>query len=202
MPKHLQGVFFKDAEPVVLKDLKTRNLVYKILNYTHSYPHCYRCGTPLFYNALPAWFINIQKIKPRLRQLNAQQMQWYPEYLKAGRFDKSVESAPDWNISRNRYWATALPFWKCQNKECKHVACIGSISELIERSINFKEVYPDFTPTTPSADAAAPPQQGGQASDYAKASSDEPRLPAVALARREPLLQIFGGVPRDSGGGV
>jgi isoleucyl-tRNA synthetase len=143
-PKNLRGMFFKDADKVILKELKERNLSYKTLNYTHSYPHCYRCGTPLFYNALPAWFINIQKIKPRLRQLNEQEMDWYPEYLKAGRFDKSVESAPDWNISRNRFWATALPFWKCQNKDCKNVFCIGSINELKERAINFHQVYPNY----------------------------------------------------------
>jgi isoleucyl-tRNA synthetase len=144
LPETLRGVFFKDAEKIVLKELAEKNLVYKTENYTHSYPHCYRCGTPLFYNALPAWFINIQKIKTRLRQLNAEEMNWYPAHLKTGRFDKSMESAPDWNISRNRFWATALPFWKCSDKDCKNVVCVGSIQELKDKSINFQEIYPNY----------------------------------------------------------
>ncbi len=141
-PENLRGKFFKDADKIVLAELKDKGLVYKTEHYLHSYPHCYRCGTPLFYNALPAWFIDIQKIKPRLRELNQQQIEWYPEHLKMGRFDKSMESAPDWNISRNRYWATPLPFWKCSAADCKHTMCIGSVEELIKKSINFLEVYP------------------------------------------------------------
>ncbi len=145
-PKNLHGVFFKDADKIVLKELKERNLVYNVLSYTHSYPHCHRCGTPLFYNALPAWFINIQKVKAQLRKLNSEEINWYPEHLKMGRFDKSMESAPDWNISRNRYWATPLPFWKCENEECKSTICIGSIEDLKEKSSNFAEVYPNYNP--------------------------------------------------------
>jgi isoleucyl-tRNA synthetase len=144
-PEHLRGLFFKDADKVVLKDLKAKNLVYKTQSYTHSYPHCYRCATPLFYNALPAWFINIQKIKQRLIELN-QDINWYPDHLKFGRFQLGIENAPDWNISRNRYWATALPFWKCSNGSCHNVTCIGSIDELREKATNFDEVYPNFDP--------------------------------------------------------
>ncbi len=143
-PEHLRGVFFKDADKIVIKDLSAAGKLYKSQAYTHSYPHCHRCGTPLFYNALPAWFINIQKVKARLRQLNAEEMNWHPEHLKFGRFDKSVESAPDWNISRNRYWATALPFWKCEFGDCKNVVCVGSVEELVKKSTNFREVYPQF----------------------------------------------------------
>ncbi|MCL5775344.1 MAG: isoleucine--tRNA ligase [Patescibacteria group bacterium] len=142
IPSHLRGLFFKDADKVVLKELSEKGLVYKTQNYLHSYPHCYRCGTPLFYNALPAWFIDIQKIKKNLLKQN-ENINWYPEHLKEGRFAKSMETAPDWNISRNRYWATALPFWKCQRPECRHVTCVGSVAELIEKSTNFEEVYPE-----------------------------------------------------------
>lgn len=142
-PEFLRGRFFKDADKIVLKDLKERGLVYKLLPFTHSYPHCHRCGTPLFYNALPAWFINIQKIKPELLEAN-ESIDWYPNHLKHGRFKNSVEGAPDWNISRNRFWATALPFWKCQDKQCGKITCIGSVAELKEKSLNFAEVYPEY----------------------------------------------------------
>jgi isoleucyl-tRNA synthetase len=147
-PQHLRGVFFKDADKIVLADLAEKGLVYKTEHYTHSYPHCHRCGTPLFYNAIPAWFINIQKIKPQLRRLNEQEINWHPEHLKMGRFDKSMESAPDWNISRNRYWATALPFWKCQNQDCRHVVCVGSVKDLKEQATNFEQVYPNYNPAS------------------------------------------------------
>ena len=143
VPEHLRGVFFKDADKIVLADLAEKGLVYKTLAYTHSYPHCYRCGTSLFYNALPAWFINVQKVKPELIELN-KNVNWYPEHLKFGRFQQGIENAPDWNISRNRYWATPLPFWKCQNQDCRHVTCVGSVKELQEKSLNFETVYPNF----------------------------------------------------------
>ncbi len=142
-PEHLRGVFFKDADKIVLADLAEKGLVYKIENYTHSYPHCYRCATPLFYNALPAWFIGVQKVKQDMLELN-KNINWYPEHLKFGRFQQGIENAPDWNISRNRYWATALPFWKCENRDCRHVVCVESVKDLQEKSGNFAEVYPNF----------------------------------------------------------
>ncbi len=140
-PEHLRGVFFKDADKIVISDLEAKGLLYKKEHYTHSYPHCYRCGTPLFYNALPAWFINIQKAKADLLK-NNESINWYPEHLKAGRFKLGLENAPDWNISRNRYWATPLPFWKCSAAECGNKICIGSVKELRDLSANFGEVYP------------------------------------------------------------
>lgn len=144
-PANLKGVYFKDADKIVLNELKEKGLVYKVLSFTHSYPHCWRCGTPLYYSALPAWFINIQKVKPRMKELN-QNINWYPEHLKDGRFGQGIENAPDWNISRNRFWATALPFWKCDFSECTNVVCIGSVEELKSQSTNFDEVYPNYNP--------------------------------------------------------
>jgi isoleucyl-tRNA synthetase len=140
-PENLKGKFFKAADKIIIPELTEKNLLYKSETYTHSYPHCYRCATPLFYNALPAWFINIQQAKPELLK-NNDTVNWYPSHLKEGRFKMGLENAPDWNISRNRYWATALPFWKCENKDCKNVICVGSISELADKSTNFFEVYP------------------------------------------------------------
>lgn len=141
VPEFLRGVFFKDAEKFILKDLQEKNSVYKIENYTHTYPHCWRCGTPLFYNALPAWFINIQSLKDQLIK-NNETISWYPEHLKHGRFKLGIENAPDWNISRNRYWATALPFWKCARQECGFTICVGSVKELRDKAVNFGDIYP------------------------------------------------------------
>lgn len=142
-PENLRGVFFKKGDKIILEELKAKGLVYKTEHYTHSYPHCHRCATPLFYNALPAWFIKISAARQNLLK-NNETISWYPQHLKHGRFKQGIENAPDWNISRNRFWATALPFWKCA---AGHVCCIGSVGELMHRSTNFKEVYPNFLPT-------------------------------------------------------
>lgn len=139
-PEHLRGIFFKDADKIVIKDLEEKGLLYRTESYTHSYPHCYRCGTPLFYNALPAWFINIQSVKESLLK-NNESVNWYPEHLKHGRFALGIQNAPDWNISRNRYWATALPFWKCQ---AGHKYCVESFRDLALNSVNLEDIYPDY----------------------------------------------------------
>jgi len=139
-PEFIRGQYFKKAERFIKKDLEERGLLFKKENYTHSYPHCWRCETQLFYNAISAWFINVQKIKKRLIELN-EKISWYPEHLKHGRFLNILETAPDWNISRNRYWATPLPFWKCGSEDCDQVECIGSVADLKEKSVNFSEVY-------------------------------------------------------------
>ncbi|MFH1900210.1 MAG: isoleucine--tRNA ligase [Patescibacteria group bacterium] len=151
-PEFICGQYFKKAEKDIKKYLQDNNLVFRLENYTHSYPHCWRCDTQLFYNAISAWFINIQKVKKRMIELN-KKINWYPGHLKEGRFLNILKTAPDWNISRNRYWATPLPFWRCQNgkkqetrnkkqKEgCGNVECIGSIEELKKKAINFSDVY-------------------------------------------------------------
>lgn len=139
-PELLQGKFYKEAEDFIKKDLTERGLIFKIFPYSHSYPFCWRCEAPLIYNAVNAWFINIQKIKDRIIELN-EKINWYPGYLKHGRFLNIIKSAPDWNISRNRYWATPLPFFVCENTDCSEKICIGSVAELKEKSVNFHEVF-------------------------------------------------------------
>lgn len=136
-PKIIQGKYFKEAEKIIKEDLSSRKLLFSLENYTHSYPFCWRCDTQLFYNAISAWFINIQKVKKQLIKLN-EKINWYPSHLKHGRFLNILKTAPDWNISRNRFWASPLPFWKC---ECGEVTVIGSVKELKEKAVNFSEVF-------------------------------------------------------------
>ncbi len=132
-PDKWMGVWFKKADSLVIDDLDDRGLLFEVFNYTHSYPFCYRCETPLFYNAVDSWFVNIQKIKSRLLEKN-KEINWYPDHLQDGRFKNILETAPDWSISRNRFWATAIPVWKCDSSECRNIEVIGSISELREKA--------------------------------------------------------------------
>lgn len=121
----------QSSDVLIIKNLAARNLLLAKEKIVHSYPHCFRCETPLFYFAIPAWFIKISEVKKRIIELN-NDIRWIPEHLKHGRFGKSVEMAPDWNISRNRYWASPLPFWRCE--KCDNTECLGSLDEIKVRS--------------------------------------------------------------------
>ena len=125
-PDFIRGQYFKKAEKVIKEDLEKRGLLFRREMNTHSYPHCHRCDTALLYNALSSWFINIQQVKKRMIKLN-EKINWIPEHLKHGRFLNIVENAPDWTISRNRYWASPLPIWKDEDGK---IYVIGSIDEL------------------------------------------------------------------------
>lgn len=122
----LKGVFYKKGEQWVIDDLTSRNLVWSSTKFMHSYPMCYRCSTPLYYNAVPAWFIDVQSLKPQLIAQN-ENINWYPEHLKKGRFGKGLETAPDWNISRSRYWGTPMPVWVAEDGARR---VLGSFDEL------------------------------------------------------------------------
>ena len=130
-PEEWINTWFKDADKHVLADLENRSLLYAAENYTHPYPFCYRCSTPLFYNAVDSWFVDIQKVKKKLIECN-KEIKWYPEHVKEGRFLNILETAPDWTISRNRFWATAIPIWKCQ--ECNSIEVLGSVEELRKKA--------------------------------------------------------------------
>lgn len=120
------GKYIFDANKEIIIFLKKAGKIISVRKTEHEYPFCYRCETPLMYRALPAYFVDIQKIKSKLLELN-KEINWYPEFLKEGRFAHNVSLAPDWNISRNRFWATAIPVWKSSSGKIK---VIGSIEEL------------------------------------------------------------------------
>lgn len=123
-----------EANKQIAKTLHERGVVWKIDYIRHSYPHCHRCGTKLMYRAHPSWFFDIAGQKEQMFEQNAN-IYWFPEHIKQGRFAKTVESAPDWNLSRDRFWATAMPVWKGTDKNGKeHVRVVGSYAELKELS--------------------------------------------------------------------
>jgi isoleucyl-tRNA synthetase len=114
----------------IAKDLKERGMVWKIDYIRHSYPHCHRCGTKLMYRAHPSWFMDIDGQRTKMLEKN-EPINWFPAHVKHGRFEKTVEQAPDWNISRDRFWATAMPVWKSPSGKVK---VVGSYAELKELS--------------------------------------------------------------------
>ena len=127
-----EGTFCKKADPLVLKDLEDRGLLFSAPNFEHSYPHCWRCDTPLIYYARESWFIKMTDVKEDLIR-NNNTINWIPESIGKGRFGDWLENVQDWGISRNRYWGTPLNIWEC---ECGHMHSIGSIAELKEMSDN------------------------------------------------------------------
>ena len=124
------GVFVKKADPMILDDLRAKGLLFDAPKFEHSYPHCWRCDTPLIYYARESWYIRETAVKDDLIR-NNNTINWIPESIGKGRFGNWLENIQDWAISRNRYWGTPLPIWEC---ECGHRHCIGSREELYKMS--------------------------------------------------------------------
>ncbi len=125
------GVFVKDADPMIIEDLQNRGLMFKVQDYEHSYPFCWRCKTPLLYYARETWYIRTKSLKDRLVALN-DTINWVPAHTKKGRFGNWLENNIDWALGRERYWGTPLPIWQCE--DCNHQHAIGSREELSELS--------------------------------------------------------------------
>lgn len=131
--KKWAGMFVKEADPLIIQDLKERGILFKEEPFEHDYPFCWRCKTPLLYYATKSWFIKMSALKEELIK-NNQKINWVPAYIKNGRFGEWLREVKDWALSRERYWGTPLPIWECKN--CGHLEAIGSRKDLLSQKFS------------------------------------------------------------------
>ncbi len=152
------GEFFKHADTLLVDDLRQRGLLQGHVPYEHTYPHCWRCHTPLLYYALPSWYIRTTQVKDALLAENAR-TRWHPATIKEGRYGDWLNNNVDWALSRSRYWGTPLPIWRCG---AGHLTCVGSLAELSELSGSDQSRLDPHRPYVDDVELACP-ACGGQA---------------------------------------
>ena len=142
--KKFARMFIKEADPMIIEDLKSRNFLFKTELYEHDYPFCWRCHSPLFYYAKESWFIAVTKTKKDLIE-NSQKINWLPFHLKGGRFGEWLREVKDWALTRERYWGTPFPVWQCRSDKpkegCIHIEVIGSLEELLKQKFSNNNYY-------------------------------------------------------------
>ena len=138
-----QGKLVYDHNPEIVEALRESGRLYRVTDYEHAYPHCWRCGTALLYYAKSSWYLRTSEVKDELLAAN-ETIGWHPEHIKHGRFGRWLENNVDWALSRERYWGTPLPIWECEAEDCDERFCAGSIADLRERVADGSEVPEDL----------------------------------------------------------
>ncbi len=148
-----RGMFVKEADPLITRELQERGLMYRVAKYRHTYPFCWRCNTPLLYYGKPTWFVATRQVKDRLLA-NNEQINWYPAHIKTGRFGDWLQNNVDWALGRDRFWGTPLPVWVCG--KCGKQECFGSIEELRKRALPTEPGAPGSSFDLPELDLHRP----------------------------------------------